>query len=60
LITNCGFELLPLQPQYILKLEELPYHHRDPFDRILIASALSEKMPIVSVDENFKRYQNHR
>lgn len=35
---------------------DLPLHHRDPFDRMLIATALSEDVPIVSLDSEFKAY----
>lgn len=58
LIERNGFELLPISPKYILVLESLPYHHRDPFDRMLIASAISENMKIVSVDDIFYLYDN--
>jgi len=37
-------------------LATLPMHHRDPFDRILIAQAITEKLPIVSVNKQLKRY----
>jgi PIN domain nuclease of toxin-antitoxin system len=56
LIEDSGFELLPVLPAHILTLESLPYYHRDPFDRILIASAISENMEIVSIDGNFRFY----
>jgi PIN domain nuclease of toxin-antitoxin system len=36
---------------------ELPLHHRDPFDRMLIATALSEGVPIISQDGEFKSYR---
>jgi PIN domain nuclease of toxin-antitoxin system len=57
LIEDNGFELLPVRPTHILTLESLPGHHRDPFDRILIASAISENMSIVSIDDNFHLYE---
>ena len=56
LIDDNGFDLLLVLPKHILALESLPYYHRDPFDRILIASAISENMKIVSVDEKFHFY----
>ena len=58
LIENNGFELLPVSPKHILILESLPYYHRDPFDRMLIASAISENIKIVSIDDNFHFYDN--
>ena len=55
-VTDIGLEILPLQAEHIYKLAELPFHHRDPFDRLLIAQALHEQVPIVSNDEAFDRY----
>jgi PIN domain nuclease of toxin-antitoxin system len=34
----------------------MPFHHRDPFDRLLIAQALTEKMTLVTIDKEFKKY----
>ncbi len=47
---------LPLTLEHVLKLEQLPMHHRDPFDRILIAQAIAESVPIVTADRQFARY----
>ena len=54
--TSEGFRLLALDPQHLCPLVELPFHHRDPFDRLIICQAMIEKMPICTADENFKRY----
>ncbi len=54
--TN-GLELLPITLQHILTLGSLPFHHRDPFDRMLIAQALQEGAILVSVDPVFSQYQ---
>ncbi len=51
-----GFELLPILPEHIIKLSTLQYFHRDPFDRIIISQALSEKIKLVSSDEIFDLY----
>lgn len=51
-----GFELLPIGIAHLATVATLPFHHRDPFDRLLIAQALSEKMPIVSIDSAFDAY----
>jgi len=45
-----GFELLPLATEHILTLEVLPMHHRDPFDRLLVAQAISTPLTLVSAD----------
>jgi PIN domain nuclease of toxin-antitoxin system len=56
LIKNNGFELLNIDKEYILELEKLPFIHKDPFDRLLIATAISEKMHIVTIDTNIQKY----
>ena len=48
--------LLPITVEYAERLAELPSHHRDPFDRLLIAQALVEDVPIVSADTTFEQY----
>ncbi len=52
-----GFEILPIVFDHTLLVTQLEFHHRDPFDRILIAQAISENMTIISRDENFDNYQ---
>jgi PIN domain nuclease of toxin-antitoxin system len=51
-----GMELLHIRYDHVLTLEQLPHHHGDPFDRLLIAQALTESLPILTGDEIFKRY----
>ena len=51
-----GVSVLPLSFAHVLRLEEIPLHHRDPFDRILIAQSLEEKLPLVTSDAAFKNY----
>ncbi len=48
--------VLPIEFNHLGKLYDLPHAHRDPFDRILIAQALSEDMAIVSADSAFHQY----
>ncbi len=47
---------LPISIDHLLALERLPMHHRDPFDRILIAQGLEEKLPIITSDPLFRNY----
>jgi len=47
---------MAIRPAHFAELEGLPPLHRDPFDRLLVAQARAEKMPIVSVDPGIKRY----
>ncbi len=52
-----GFIYLPIDPQQVFRVAALPFHHRDPFDRLLIALALEEGMPLVSREgAAFTRY----
>jgi PIN domain nuclease of toxin-antitoxin system len=51
-----SMELLPIRYEHILNLEALPHHHSDPFDRLLIAQALSEGLPILTADRAFHQY----
>lgn len=55
-IFGNGFAILPIQPDHAAELCNLPYHHRDPFDRMLIAQALVEKFAIISIDSLFDSY----
>ena len=48
--------VLPLGLDHVLRLERLSLHHRDPFDRILIAQSLEEGLPLVTADPLFDRY----
>ena len=51
-----NLRLLPITPAHIFALESLPRHHNDPFDRLLIAQAISEGLPLASVDSQFSPY----
>ena len=56
-MDNYSMELLPIRYEHILKLEMLPHHrHGDPFDRLLIAQALTEDLPILTGDRAFREY----
>ena len=50
------FGLLGVKESHIKLVEELEYHHRDPFDRLLIATAIAEDMTFLSADENVPKY----
>lgn len=51
-----NISLLPVLPQHIAGLDELPYIHRDPFDRILISQARTEHLTIVTKDKIIPKY----
>ena len=51
-----GFLLLPISPDHVLQVETLPFLHKDPFDRLLIAQAIHEDFFIVSNEVPFDDY----
>ena len=57
LVEELGATWLPIRHQHIRSLAELPLHHNDPFDRIMLAQARFEGMSLVTTDSVFKRYK---
>jgi PIN domain nuclease of toxin-antitoxin system len=55
-IDDNGFRPMAIEPRHTAALITLPYHHRDPFDRLLAATALVEGLRIVSADAAFDAY----
>jgi PIN domain nuclease of toxin-antitoxin system len=55
-VHDNGFSLLPINTAHIERLLSLPFHHKDPFDRILVAQALVENVPLVTCDKDILRY----
>jgi PIN domain nuclease of toxin-antitoxin system len=55
-IQNNGFEILPISFQDISTITSLPFHHRYPFDRLIISQAINANLTIVSKDEFFPNY----
>ena len=55
-VARLNLAVLPIEVRHAAVLVTLPYHHRDPFDRMLIAQASVEAMPIVSSDPLFDHY----
>jgi len=55
--TDNAIGILPIEMNHCIRLQTLPFHHRDPFDRLLIAQAECEKLSIISADENFPVYE---
>jgi len=55
-IENEGFIELPLTIKHAAKLAELPNYHRDPFDRTLVAQAITEPLRLITVDAALKPY----
>jgi PIN domain nuclease of toxin-antitoxin system len=59
LATN-QFRILPIEPKHTAVLTMLPFHHRDPFDRLLVAQAMVEQIPLVSNDTALDAYPVRR
>ncbi len=55
-LTTNNIILLDISPSHFEPLFTLPFHHRDPFDRLLIAQAITEQLGIISVDGVFDQY----
>ncbi len=56
LIWENGIEILPITIEDALFVSQLPFYHRDPFDRLLVAQAMNENMILVSKDEALSLY----
>ena len=48
--------LLPILLKHVSILADLPFHHRDPFDRLIISQAMAEELPVLSSDSAFLQY----
>ena len=55
-LTTRSFTLLPITMPHLLRLQTLPHHHRDPFDRMLIAQAQAERLTILTADRAILQY----
>ena len=51
-----GVEIVGIKDEYLELLENLTFNHKDPFDRLLIATALAEELTIITIDENIQNY----
>lgn len=54
--TVNNLQILPIVAEHIYELDNLPFHHKDPFDRLLIAQAVVENYTLVTDDSNFSAY----
>jgi PIN domain nuclease of toxin-antitoxin system len=59
-VEDLGIRILPYSSDHAFHLFGLPFHHRDPFDRQIIAQAMSEELPVVTPDEKFRLYKGLR
>jgi PIN domain nuclease of toxin-antitoxin system len=51
-----GFDLLDFSANAALLLKDLPFHHKDPFDRMLVAQSIASRYPIMTEDPKIRRY----
>lgn len=56
-LERAGVDLLPITPRHADRVGTLPPHHRDPFDRLLVAQADCDGLTLVSADEQLRRYE---
>ena len=55
-LRRIGSVRVEIQPDHCRRLQDLPWHHNDPFDRMLIAQAQAEEVAILTADRRFKKY----
>jgi PIN domain nuclease of toxin-antitoxin system len=55
-VEDAGMKTLPLYMHHALRVAELPLHHRDPFDRLLVAQAQMEGLPLMTADAKIAKY----
>ncbi len=55
-VRGNAIEILHIEAQHLDQLSSLPFHHKDPFDRLMIAQSFSENMPLVTKDTAFSLY----
>jgi len=59
-LTGNNIELVPISVPHLIEVSTLALHHRDPFDRLIVAQAIVEQMPVVSADPAFDSYPIER
>ena len=56
-VIDSGFEELPVLLSHTERVSTLPWHHRDPFDRLLVSQALTEQLTIITRDRILRKYE---
>lgn len=55
-ITKASLDVLPIEISHVLKVQRLPNHHKDPFDRVLVAQSQVENLTLISHDQKIWKY----
>ncbi len=55
---RAGYRVLPIEAEHVIAVETLPLHHQDPFDRLLVAQALTEPLRLITHDQQVARYSD--
>ena len=55
-IRRMNISILDINSLHLIKVADLPFHHKDPFDRLIISQAIIENISVISSDNNFKNY----
>jgi PIN domain nuclease of toxin-antitoxin system len=58
MFTEAGFEILPVLPEHASAVDDLPWIHRDPFDRLLVGQALAEPLRFLTADRRLAAYSD--
>jgi PIN domain nuclease of toxin-antitoxin system len=56
IIKKRDFNILQIEDEYLKNILNLPFIHKDPFDRLIISTALAEDLTIITIDENIQKY----
>ena len=56
MIDENGFINTSVEREYLNNIGNLPEHHKDPFDRLLLATAIAENLTLITIDENIQKY----
>ena len=59
-IKGNNIEILKIELPHVLRIEKLPFHHRDPFDRLIIAQSIEDNLKILGADNTFDKYKVKR
>ncbi|WP_420386944.1 type II toxin-antitoxin system VapC family toxin [Roseivirga sp.] len=57
LISKSGFDILDIKPEHFVRLTQLPFLHRDPFDRLIIAQSIEENTVLITSDDQVLKYK---